>query len=340
LRDKVQLRAEVFEAFLRCPTKAQLYLRGAAGVLPESCAWKRQRGEQFKHAAAECLLRGVPERERYIGMPSAEEWEARRYQVILDCTVTGAEISTRLDALVLDTKRCPGTHPYLPVRFVVHDKITRIDKLLVAFDALALARSSGRMPRAGKIIYGRKGATVTLQLPRLIAEVTRLLPRIGALANSKPEVILNPHCQECEFEGQCRTTALAQDDLSLLARMTATERAKLHEKGIFTVTQLSYTFRPRRRPTARPPKHDHALQALAIRKQQIHTQGTPDLSRSALDIYFDVEGIPERNFYYLIGLRYDNGTASVQESFWADDEAGERAMWTSCLRSLSRLGAC
>ena len=41
--------------------------------------------------------------------------------------------------------------------------------------------------------------------------------------------------------------AIEKDDLSLLVNMPEKERARLNSKGIFTVTQLSYTFRPRRR---------------------------------------------------------------------------------------------
>ena len=44
---------------------------------------------------------------------------------------------------------------------------------------------------------------------------------------------------------RCRQKAEEKDDLSLLSGMTEKERRNLHDKGIFTVTQLSYTFRPR-----------------------------------------------------------------------------------------------
>ena len=56
--------------------------------------------------------------------------------------------------------------------------------------------------------------------------------------------MLNAHCGQCEFQARCRNLAKEKDDLSLLANMSAKERQKLRSKGIFTVTQLSYTFRP------------------------------------------------------------------------------------------------
>ena len=59
------------------------------------------------------------------------------------------------------------------------------------------------------------------------------------------------------------------DDLSLLSGMTEKERKKLHDKGIFTVTQLSYTFRPRRRSKQLRDKREryrHLRTALTIRQ--------------------------------------------------------------------------
>lgn len=47
-----------------------------------------------------------------------------------------------------------------------------------------------------------------------------------------------------------------------------------------------------------------------------------------------MEGVPDRGFYYLVGLRFSLDGTEVQNSFWADDEAGEREMWASCLSAL------
>ena len=51
-------------------------------------------------------------------------------------------------------------------------------------------------------------------------------------------------------------------------------------KGIFTVTQLSHTFRPRRRPKKlrdKREKYHHSLKALAIREKKLHIVGSPEL---------------------------------------------------------------
>jgi len=129
---------------------------------------------------------------------------------------------------------------------------------------------------------------------------------VGAIATQQanstpPPLVLNKHCAECEFQVRCRQTALETDDLSLLARMTDKEIKKQHSKGIFSVTQLSYTFRARRKPkrfASKPTPYSHALKALAIRERKIHIAGKPDLKIQGTPVYLDVEGIPDRDFYH------------------------------------------
>ncbi|MBM3841608.1 MAG: hypothetical protein FJ398_27430 [Verrucomicrobia bacterium] len=80
--------------------------------------------------------------------------------------------------------------------------------------------------------------------------------------------------------GPLRKIALEQDDLSLLAGMSAKERQKLRGKGIFTVMQLFYAFRSRRRPKRlldKREKYHYSLKALAIPEKKIHIGGSPEL---------------------------------------------------------------
>ena len=80
---------------------------------------------------------------------------------------------------------------------------------------------------------------------------------------------------------------------------------KASGKGIFTVIQLSYTFSstPRHRECARSQeKYHHSLQALAIRKDKIHAVDIPDQKLDGTPVYLDVEGLPDHDFYYLIGI--------------------------------------
>jgi len=197
----------------------------------------------------------------------------------------------------------------------------------------------GRTVSLGKIIHGDDHATLRVKTPALASEVRKRLGNISALLASPepPDLVLNRHCAECEFQAGCRKHAVEKDDLSLLAGMSAKERQKLRSKGIFTVTQLSYTFRPRRRPKRQRDKREkyhHALKALAIREKKIHIVGSPELKIEGTPVYLDVEGLPDRDFYYLIGLRIGHGDSAIQHSLWADTVEDEGKIWREFLAIL------
>ncbi len=218
-----------------------------------------------------------------------------------------SEIESRLHAV----ERVPAegrgkAAQFIPIRFSFFNKLTKDDKLLLDIDAFVLAQALGRDIAAGKIIHGdgscaresvaesndhptgltvdEKSAalspaqlrpTVTkVKTAALVGEVRkRKAKTVELLSNdAPPDLVLNRHCGECEFQERCRKIAIEKDDLSLLAGISAKERQKLRSKGIFTVTQLSYTFRPRRRPKRmrdKREKYHHSLKALAIREQKI-----------------------------------------------------------------------
>src|SRR3954447_21171579 len=131
----------------------------------------------------------------------------------------------------------------------------------------------------------------------------------------------NRHCQQCEFRQRCREEAVKADDISLLGGVGEKEVRKLHRKGIFTLTKLSCTFRPRKRgKRVKRTSYNHysALQALAIREKKVHVYGTPDLPRKPVQVFFDAEGNEDGSFAYLLGVLLVEGDAQKSYSFWAD----------------------
>ena len=78
--------------------------------------------------------------------------------------------------------------------------------------------------------------------------------------------------------------------------MSAKERQKLRSKGIFTVTQLSYKFRPRRRPKRlrdKREKYHHSLKALAIREKKLGPEH-PDVAADAAALAAILDGQGKR----------------------------------------------
>jgi len=86
-------------------------------------------------------------------------------------------------------------------------------------------------------------------------------------------------------------------------------------------------------------KYHHSLKALAIREKKIHIAGSPELKIEGTPVYLDIEGLPDRDFYYLIGVRIRNGESVVQHSLWAEepeDEAKIYGQFLDILKSVEK----
>ena len=108
----------------------------------------------------------------------------------------------------------------------------------------------GRPPEFGILLSGdRCRGTKVLLKGSLLDRARGILREIEVQrAQTKPpSLMLNKHCQVCEFRDCCRLQAEDADDLSLLSGMGEKELRKNNRKGIFTLTQLSCTFRLRKR---------------------------------------------------------------------------------------------
>src|SRR5437879_3146892 len=324
-------------AFLKCKTKAYLKHSGTPGAQSEFSLWRQHQREEYRESCRELLCSAL-HTSSFAGTPNLQSLKDRRHHLVLDDVVAEGEIHARLDALMLSlVRRARLDCPYIPIRFVPSEKLSMNDKLLLAFDAVAFSQPYGKSPLAGRILHWRNHIMATVPLPALFGKIQAVLRAINDQQTNAtpPPLALNKHCAECEFRSRCRQPAIEKDDLSLLPNISEKERKKQNDKGIFTVLQLSYTFQPRRRPAHGLLKHQPALKALALRKNQIHIFGSPALSLSGTPVHIDVEGDPDRDFYYLVGLRIGSGGSAIRHCFWASDLADERTMWECCLRVLS-----
>jgi predicted RecB family nuclease len=280
------------------------------------------------------MCSAVPVRDIFLGTPLLSDLRSRRYRLVVGYEAVTPEIQSRLHILQVVEGTSGKREGYVPIRLVSREKLNATDRLRLAFDALAVSRDLAQVPHVGKLVHGRDHRIVTVHLEPWIKKARHFLSVIRKYESpsTPPPLILNRHCGECEFQERCRQLAINQDDLSLLANLSENEWQKQHDKGIFTVTQLSFTFRPRRRVTSLSGYHQHALKALAIRTKKIHVLGSvASDSTPVTPVYIDVEGDPDREFYYLIGLRISCEGSKIQHSFWADDPASERTIWTDCL---------
>ena len=79
------------------------------------------------------------------------------------------DLGTEIQAV----ERIPSSGPgkpaqFVPIRFIYRNKLTKDDKLLLAFDALALGNALGREVKLGKIIHGDDQATLKVKTSALV----------------------------------------------------------------------------------------------------------------------------------------------------------------------------
>jgi predicted RecB family nuclease len=295
----MRITEDIFWAHLQCKTKSYLKASGAMDEHRAFTEWERKLVEDFKRPFCLQLRSNYPEDAYMVGGSLPQALHNKKCFLVFDCVVQTHELQSSIPLLERLPSSAPATHhPYIPVRFIPREKLTPHDKLLLAFDALVLSAATSHAPPFGKIIHGSAYAVAKVTLDVLMESAQAVVGTIATQqANSAPPpLVLNKHCAACEFQVRCRQTALEMDDLSLLARMTDKEIKKQHRKGIFSVTQLSYTFRARRKPkrfASKPTPYSHALKALAIRERKIHMAGKPDLKIHGTPVYVDVEGIPD-----------------------------------------------
>src|SRR3954469_3228614 len=326
----MKITNEVLEAHLNCRFKGHLKLAGEVGTRSDyESMTTAARAASREQAIAKLVARfgeGAARRGTAVTVATLRSGPA----LLADATLEDESLSLRFDAL----KRAPGPsglgdHHFLPVLHEHGEKVGRQQKILLAVLGLALARVQGVRPTAGLVARGPDARIRKVRLDsKLYRQAEQVIGELGRLRDGgePPRLVLNGHCQLCEFRQRCRARAVEADDISLLGGVGEKELQRYHRKGIFTLTQLSCTFRPRKRgkrvKRSGRPRYS-ALQALAIREKKVHVYGTPDLPRKPVQVFLDAEGNEDGCFVYLLGVLIAEGDSVTMHSFWADDQDQE-----------------
>jgi predicted RecB family nuclease len=332
----------LFEAYLECPTKCWLRSHAEPSTGNLYAEWNHLQKATYCEDRLKHLLGTFPESDQAKEPQLSRHAKDVKWYLATNVCLRSDGLETCLQALERKAPERRRPAQFIPYRFTFFNKVTKNDKLSLAFDALVLSEIVRLEVSSGKIVHGDCGNMLNVNLSALVREVPKHIAAANAILveSSPPDLVLNPHCKHCEFQARCYDLMKQKDDLSLLSRMSEKEREKLHDKGIFTITQLSHTFRPRRRGRRSQGKGErfhHSLRALAIRENKIQAVDILDPKLDGTPVYLDVEGLPDRNFYYLIGIRVAGGDHAIQHSFWADDRDAERFIWKVLLNALSNI---
>ena len=323
----------VVENYLNCRHKALLALKGESGSPHDYEVLMNELAEEYRPKATEALLRRCNlDSAPRISCVTLDDLK-QRHALILDCTIETDQFQFHFDALKrTDEEPSLKSFHYQPVMFRHEENVREAAKMLLVYGAFILGQDQEHMPELGTLVVGQASRITTIQLGKRSQKLVKPLDELRHIRDGTvvPNVRLNRHCDVCEFRQRCGVEATKKDDLSILRGMSDAQIEKYNSRGIFTVYQLSYTFRPRRRRAASPPPRGNAfaLKALALREKRTYIQELPDLPIPTTQIYLDLEGLPDENFDYLVGLLIvqDDGTENAS-SLWADSEREEEQIF-------------
>jgi predicted RecB family nuclease len=307
------ITSDLVDAYSLCPRKAFLLMTGATmNPVPHDYELVIREQADANRRAHRARLVEAGEVAPFGGPADL----AAGREVLADAELATGVLHARCDFLAkVDEPSRLGRHGYEPVRVIGTCVASRTDAICCAYQGLVLGEVQGRLPASATLV--RLGARPRkMQLAGRYKSVRRIVDALRAWATNPagdaPPVVLNKHCTSCPFRGACLPQAEKEDSLSLLDRMTPRLMRKYHDKGIFTVRQLSHVYRPRRsrKKARRQVRHSLELQALAIRTGKIHVEHLPELPRGPVELVVDLEGVPDRGDYYLAGLLVCKASAS------------------------------
>jgi predicted RecB family nuclease len=330
---------QIIESFLNCKYKAYLELAGEHRIRSDYALLLDESREEARRLAIDKILAHHSgdrvERDVVLSQPVLKRGAA----FILNATLEDVHRVLVFDGL----KRVPGPSKlgnfhYVPVLFSSGREVRKQHRWLLEVYGMILGQVQGRVPENGIVWQGNKCRATRIRLNTDPRKAERLLEELRQVQNAEapPRLVLNDHCQVCEFRQRCHQQALQEDSISLLRGMNEKLIKAYSRKGIFTVTQLAHTFRPRRKGKKKKDKdrRSYPLQALAIRDKKTYILGCPQLSDAPARIYLDLEGKPDESFVYLVGAIVVTGGSEVRHSFWADDSEQEGEIFEQFLEIL------
>ena len=323
---KMKITNRVVAAYLKCTYKAYLLLRDNNGSPHDYELLMDELQAAYKPKAEETLLRRRNlESAPPISIVSLHDLK-QGHPLILDCIIETTSFRFHFDGLKkVDGKSALGPFHYIPIMFCHDDKIREQHRLMSAFGALCIHQIQQRTPEIAITISGPRYKESTFQIAKRCDRMSRVKDHLLSLCNGNDEsrVRLNEHCSVCEFHQRCATEAKTNDDLSQLRGITDSQLTAYRSRGIFTVNQLSYTFRPRRSLLANPPislPHYPALKALAVETNTTYFFDCFSLPTPPVQIFLDLEGDLNSRKVYLIGVKIVNDQTTANNYFWASEE--------------------
>src|SRR6266498_6052434 len=236
-----KITRDVLESYAYCKYKSYLKLTGQHGAKLDYETLRTVFRSEVRLRVIKKIVGQHQEHQVVRDSPLTTAVLKRRPLFVLETTVEDDLLSLSFDGL----KRVPGPSNlgeflYIPMLFHEGQQVRKEERLLLELYGRLLSRYQGMAPGWGIIWHGRDCKATRIKLnpdPRKVEQVLLDLKKMCS-AEAPPNLLLNEHCQVCEFRQRCHDQAVQEDNHSLLRGISAKEIKGYSRKGILTVTQL------------------------------------------------------------------------------------------------------
>jgi len=229
----MQITPDLFSNFVSCRYKAYLKQNGNTGHRTEYESVHDKLNLNYLQRALEHLAQKYRPEEVVTGPESLLDACWTRHRLILGATYITATRSFTFSAVEhFHNTAGKKEKELIPITFSQKTKLSKHEKLLAAFAGTVLSEAQSLPVRLAEVIHGPTWSVTKVRFEgtkgptQLMQETRRLLNDLESMSDdgaSAPELLLNRHCNICEFWNQCQEEASQRDDLSLLAGLRPKE---------------------------------------------------------------------------------------------------------------------
>src|SRR5882762_8246394 len=174
--------SDLFEAYLKCPTKCFLRSLGETGTNNSYANWVRTQNLSYFSEGIKQLVNDFTEDEVITGTVDLGETPSPKRRLSIQILARTHNRESIIHAVErLTSERGDNSESLIPIRFINTNRLHKHDKLSLTFDAIALSQMLGREISLGNIISGDNHARLTVNPGVLAGEVNAVTEKIDTL---------------------------------------------------------------------------------------------------------------------------------------------------------------
>ena len=195
------ITSDVVVAYAQCPRKAyKLLYPDTQGIPHAYLAIVEEETRKNRANHVKKLLGKYPD-----AMPYSPEGLHKGTSIMFEGTLVSEDLQAYVDVLTrMEETGSERRHPYTPTLLVGTHKISKEQKLQLAFIGYVLSKLHKEKPAYGTIMGGGNKSQLTV-LETLYKDIGHIVSKLRAWTSAQapepPPIILNRHCPLCQFSG-------------------------------------------------------------------------------------------------------------------------------------------